>query len=68
MNIYEFMSKSPWLTFFLAFLLVHLIVKIVYLPINFYRNKSRRLNIAAHGWPTAPVDADGDVVYPKKES
>ena len=24
-------------------------------------------NIRAHGWPTAPIDADGDVVYPDKD-
>lgn len=27
----------------------------------------RSRNIAQHGWPTAPMDADGDIVYPDKD-
>lgn len=26
----------------------------------------RSRNIAKHGWPAAPMDADGDIVYPDK--
>lgn len=32
-----------------------------------YKNKNRAKNIAAHGWPTPPLDADGDVVFPEKD-
>ena len=29
-----------------------------------YRNYLRAMNIYQHGWPTAPVDADGSVIWP----
>jgi hypothetical protein len=28
----------------------------------------RARNIAAHGWPQPPVDADGDLVYPDADN
>lgn len=54
MNVYEFMSNSPWLTFFLAMLLL----KAAVAPFKFL---FRHLNIRAKGWPPAHVDADGDL-------
>lgn len=57
MNIWQFMSDSPWLTFFLAvFVLLpalRLVVWVVGLPF-------RAVNIRKHGWPPAHLDADGD--------
>lgn len=32
-----------------------------------YNRSVRGRNIAAHGWPVPPVDADGDIVYPSKK-
>lgn len=65
--MYDFMANSPVLTFFLALIAAWATVRIVYLPVNFYRAVARRKNIHEHGWPIAPIDADGDVVYPDEE-
>lgn len=54
MSIYEFMAGSPFLTFFLAAVAVHLIEVI-------YRMPFRALNIRKHGWPPPHCDADGDL-------
>lgn len=32
-----------------------------------FNRAMRARNIAARGWPTAPLDADGDVVWPKED-
>jgi len=32
-----------------------------------YNRYLRSKNIAAHGWPVPPLDADGDVIYPSKD-
>lgn len=53
MSAYQFMSDSPWLTFFLAYLAAWLTFKI-------YNCTVRHLNIRKHGWPPAHLDADGD--------
>lgn len=55
MGIYEFMSGSPWLTFFLALIIGHALT----LP---FRAFFRHLNIRKAGWPPAHCDADGDLV------
>ena len=64
MNIYQFMSDSPWLTFFLAmFALAGLRVVFIY-SIN---RPLRHANIRKHGWPPAHCDADGDFKNADKE-
>jgi hypothetical protein len=41
------------------------VLKMPFWALNrFFRSR----NIAKHGWPTAPVDADGDVVYPERDA
>lgn len=67
MSIWEFASNSPWLAFFLALIAAISIETIVTCPLKAYKLYLRRKNISQHGWPTAPIDADGDVVLPKKE-
>jgi len=57
MDIYEFMSKSPWLAFFLA-LTVASVIRIAF---AYCINRPlRHMNIRKHGWPPAHCDADGD--------
>ena len=57
MNIFEFMSDSPWLSFFLGCMLAQVIIYIFFtLPNRFIRH----LNIRAKGWPPSHCDADGD--------
>jgi len=52
-NLFKFMSDSPYLTFFLALILGQCVVSMVKYPL-------RCLNIKKHGWPPPHCDADGD--------
>jgi len=54
MNIFEFMSDSPFLTFFMAYILGQLLLKSWSL---FWRH----WNIKKHGWPPEYCDADGNL-------
>lgn len=57
MDIYQFMSGSPYLTFFLAIIVGKVIVRVlVHLPNRILRHR----NIRKHGYPPAHCDADGD--------
>lgn len=57
MTMYEFMIKSPILTFFMGVLLYYAIYEIFFrLPNRYFRSR----NIAKHGWPPEHCDADGD--------
>lgn len=58
MTILEFMSDSPWLSFFLALILANLLQWCICLPF-------RAINIFKNGWPPSYLDADGD--YKTKE-
>lgn len=62
MNLFEFMSDSPWLAFFLAVLCVQLLWKSVYACVNGLNRIVRHFNIRKCGWPPAHCDADGDAV------
>lgn len=63
MTMWDFANSSPITTVILAYLLMA--------PVRYafraYNRHLRSKNIALHGWPTAPIDADGDVVYPDKD-
>lgn len=57
MNIYQFMSENPYLTFFLVLIVVQAIAAVL----RFLPNRiMRHLNIRKHGYPPAHCDADGD--------
>ena len=57
MDIYQFMSESPWLTFFLAVGVGEVISLIFFkLPNRILRH----WNIRKHGYPPAHCDADGE--------
>lgn len=53
MNLFEFMSDSPILSFFLAFFICQMLL-------NFGSRVMRTLNVVVRGWPPAHLDADGD--------
>jgi len=54
MTIYDFMSDSPWLSFFLAIVIAQ--------GIKFIINRLlRHMNIRRHGWAPVHCDADGDL-------
>lgn len=64
MNIFEFMSDSPWLSFFLLLILAQLVYVLFYkLPTMYLRSK----NIKEKGWPPEHLDADGDFKKEKEE-
>ncbi len=57
MDIYQFMSGSPFLTFFLAVVIGEVVVRVlVHLPNSILRH----WNIRKHGFPPEHCDADGD--------
>lgn len=63
MNLYQFMSDSPVLTFFLALILSEMVVRVcVTLPNRILRN----WNMHKHGYPSVHCDADGDFAKEKK--
>lgn len=53
MNLYQFATESPWLTFFLLLLVTETIFRI-------WNRLMRHLNVKAKGWPPEHLDADGD--------
>lgn len=63
-NIYEFMSDSPILAFFIAAFSVQFFYGLfVRLPVMVLRH----MNIRKHGYPPAHCDVDGDFVLNDKD-
>ena len=59
-DLFQFASENPWLAFFLALIVSSTIVAPFKIAFQAYNRKLRSMNIAAHGWPPAHLDADGD--------
>ena len=57
MDVLQFMSDSPWLTFFLAVIAAEVVISVV---VNLPNRILRHWNIRKHGYPPAHCDADGD--------
>lgn len=57
MDVLQFMSDSPWLTFFLAMIAGEVVVRVV---VNLPNRILRHWNIRKHGYPPAHCNADGD--------
>lgn len=53
MNVYQFMSDSPFLTFFIIYVVFGTAFRT-------WNRLMRHLNIRKHGWPPEHCDADGD--------
>jgi len=64
MTVWEFANNHPFIALILAYLLMAPVRYGCKYGFKVYNRRLRSKNIAAHGWPTAPVDADGDVVWP----
>ena len=64
MNIFEFMSDSPWLSFFLAWMTAYMIGNLLFRLPN---RMMRHWNIRKHGYPPAHCDADGDFINKDKD-
>jgi hypothetical protein len=54
MNFWEFLSDSPFLSFFLFAILCQLVISLYKIPF-------RHMNIKHSGWPPEHLDADGDL-------
>ncbi len=57
MTILDFMSESPFLTFFLALIVGEVLIRVV---CNLPNRIMRHFNIRKHGYPPPHCDADGD--------
>lgn len=65
--MWEFANANPGYTFLIIWVLAWAAVQPFRFAFRAYNRRLRHKNIALHGWPKAPVDADGDVVYPDEE-
>jgi hypothetical protein len=55
--LYDFMAGSPWLAFFLAWL----VAWTIHITYAYCINRPlRHMNIRKHGWPPVHCDGDGD--------
>ena len=64
--MWDFAKANPGTTLLIIWVLAWAAVQpFRYLFLAFNRSLRSR-NIAQHGWPTAPIDADGSVVRPEK--
>lgn len=52
-ELFKFIGENPWISFFLACLLVKFLAFCINRPL-------RQLNIWKHGYPPPHCDADGD--------
>lgn len=68
MNTYDFILKFCGEHPFLALCVIGSIYYGWKYPWHVMKRAIRSRDIQKHGWPTAPVDADGDVVHPEKET
>lgn len=64
--MWEFAKANPGYAFLIVWVVCWAFTKPFAYAFRAYNRTLRSRNIVAHGWPTAPVDADGDVVYPEK--
>lgn len=69
-DLFTFMGNHPFLTWCIAWAIWPICWTIqapFSLAFRAYNRALRSRNIAARGWPTAPLmDADGDIVHPPK--
>jgi hypothetical protein len=64
-ELYHFMGEHPVVTVLIAWSVCSLASTIVRQPFRIINRVVRSRNIAKHGWPKPPMDADGDIVLPK---
>lgn len=64
MDLFQFMSDSPVLTFFITLIAGEVIIRVA---VNLPNRILRHWNIRKHGYPPAHCDADGDFKPEKTE-
>jgi len=62
MNLFELISDSPWISFFIA-LVIGETIRVVFFKLP--NRILRHWNIRKHGYPPAHCDADGDFLTVK---
>ena len=60
MSIYEFMTNSPFLTFFIIVGIGIILDSILTFCFKCINRSLRTINIRKNGWPPEHCDADGD--------
>jgi len=65
--MWKFASDNAVLFFFIFWIAAWAVTSPFRYAFHAYNRTLRSRNIAAHGWPVAPMDADGDVIYPDKD-
>lgn len=65
-GFWEFADKHPIAAIVLAVIAAYFATSPFRYAFRIYNRRLRNKNILAHGWPTPPMDADGDVVYKDK--
>jgi len=65
--MWEFATTNPGYTFLIVWVLAWAFRAPFEYSYRAYKRRLRSRDIAAHGWPTPPLDADGDVMYPDNE-
>lgn len=61
-ELFHFMDQHT----FIAFCMICAVYYTIKLPFWILNRYFRSRNIRAHGWPPAPMDADGDIALPEK--
>ncbi len=62
----EFAMQNPGYAFLIVWALAWAATRPFWYLWLAYNRTLRSRNIRAQGWPTPPIDADGDVVFPKQ--
>ena len=62
--MWDFATANPGTAFLIVLVLAWAFIEPFRYAFRAYNRRLRSRNIAAHGWPKPPVDADGDIVYP----
>ena len=65
--MWEFAKTNPGYTFLICWVAAWAATRPFHYAWSAYNRTLRSRNIVAQGWPPAPIDADGDVVYPEKD-
>lgn len=63
-ELYAFIAGSPWVSFFLAWLMAW---SFRIFCIYFINRPLRTMKVMKHGWPPSHLDADGDINPNHKE-
>ena len=66
-SLIELAKVAPLTAFVLVCSAYYLAKCILWMPYNILQRCLRHRAIMRHGWPTPPMDADGDVIYPDCE-